>query len=132
MKVRYEFVNGEISEVEVDGSLCELLLELDRQEYNANHKETRRHCSLEALNLDEGLIASDEDVVAALLASEDRRRLYDAISKLTPDQQKLVHAIFFDEVSVSDYAKQCSVSQSAISQRKATAFRNLRKILTQP
>ncbi len=44
MKVKYEFVNGEVSEIKVDDSLGELLVEMDRQEYNINHKETRR-CS---------------------------------------------------------------------------------------
>ena len=45
MKIRYEFTNGEISEIEVDESLGELLVELDRQAYNNDHKETRRHTS---------------------------------------------------------------------------------------
>ena len=45
MKVRYEFVTGEFTEIEVDDSLGELLVDFDRQEYNNNHKETRRHVS---------------------------------------------------------------------------------------
>ena len=48
MKVRYEFANGEISEIEVDDNLGELLVDFDRQEYNNDHKETRRHISLDA------------------------------------------------------------------------------------
>ena len=50
MKVRYEFANGEISEIEVDDSLGELLLDFDRQEYNNDHKETRRHISLDGMD----------------------------------------------------------------------------------
>ncbi len=34
MKITYEFVTGEISEVEVDEGLGELLLDLDHQQYN--------------------------------------------------------------------------------------------------
>ena len=49
MKVRYEFVNGEISEIEVDDNLGELLVDFDRQEYNNDHKETRRHTSLDGM-----------------------------------------------------------------------------------
>lgn len=49
MKVRYEFVNGEISEIEVDDNLGELLVDFDRQEYNNDHKETRRHISLDGI-----------------------------------------------------------------------------------
>ena len=46
MKIRYEFVNGEVSEIEVDDSLGELLVDFDRQQYNNDHRETRRHVSL--------------------------------------------------------------------------------------
>ena len=34
MKIRYEFVNGEVSEIEVDEGLGELLVDFDRQQYN--------------------------------------------------------------------------------------------------
>ena len=66
MKVRYEFVTGEFTEIEVDDSLGELLVDFDRQEYNNNHKETRRHCSLDAYNLDDALFPSDVDVLRFL------------------------------------------------------------------
>ena len=49
MKITYEFVTGEISEVEVDESLGGMLLDLDRQQYNNDHKETRRHVSLDGI-----------------------------------------------------------------------------------
>ena len=50
MKITYEFVTGEISEVEVDESLGGMLLDLDRQQYNNDHKETRRHVSLDGMD----------------------------------------------------------------------------------
>ena len=37
MKITYEFVTGEISEVEVEESLGGMLLDLDRQQYNNDH-----------------------------------------------------------------------------------------------
>ena len=46
MKITYEFVTGEISGVEVDESLGGMLLDLDRQQYNNDQKETRRHSPL--------------------------------------------------------------------------------------
>ena len=49
MKISYEFVTGEISEVEVDESLGGMLLDLDRQQYNNDQKETRRHVSLDGM-----------------------------------------------------------------------------------
>lgn len=58
MKVRYEFVNGEWSEFEVEDSLGELLVELDRQEYNSGHKETRRHTSLDGMDYEGALFTA--------------------------------------------------------------------------
>ena len=55
MKIKYEFAN-ETVEVEVSEEWGSIVVDLDRQEYNANHRETRRHCSLEAYNLDDALI----------------------------------------------------------------------------
>ena len=43
MKTKYEFVNGEVVEIEVSEEWAEVLAELDRQEYNNDKKETRRH-----------------------------------------------------------------------------------------
>lgn len=52
MKIKYEFAN-ETVEIEVDEEWGNLLIDLNRQEYNNDHAETRRHCSLNALNLDD-------------------------------------------------------------------------------
>ena len=51
MKIRYVFVNGEVSEIEVEETLGGLLLELDRQEANNARAETRRHISLSELSM---------------------------------------------------------------------------------
>lgn len=88
MKIKYEFVTGAV-EVEVTDDWGTILVDLDRQEYNINHKETRRHCSLDAYNLDDTLFPSDVDVLRDILRAEDAERLYSAIAKLEPRQQKL-------------------------------------------
>lgn len=46
MKIQYKFVNETIS-IDVPDDWGEILIDLDRQEYNNDHKETRRHYSLE-------------------------------------------------------------------------------------
>ena len=60
MKIKYEFAT-ETVEIEVSEEWANILIDLDRQEYN-NHKETRRHCSLDAYNLDDSLLPSDADI----------------------------------------------------------------------
>ena len=47
MKIKYEFAT-ETVEIEVDETWGTVLVDLDRQEYNNDQSETRRHCSLEA------------------------------------------------------------------------------------
>ena len=45
MKVKYEFLTGEIVEVEVSNDIGEVSIELDREIYNSDQSETRRHTS---------------------------------------------------------------------------------------
>ena len=63
MKIKYEFVTGEISEVEVEDSLGELLVDMDRLEYNVNHKETRRHVLLSAIDPADRFLTAEENLL---------------------------------------------------------------------
>ena len=129
MKIKYEFVTGAV-EVEVTEDWGTILVDLDRQEYNINHKETRRHCSLDAYNQDDALLPSDEDVVRDILAAEDNQRLFEAIAHLDAEQQELVRAIFFRKMSVSEYAKRHVITQPAASQRKKADLKKLKEFLS--
>ena len=129
MKVKYEFVIGAV-EVEVTDDWGTILVDLDRQEYNVNHKETRRHCSLDAYNLDDALFPSDEDVLRDILTAEDNQRLFEAIAHLDGEQQELVRAIFFEKMSVSEYAKRHGITQPAASQRKKAVLKKLKNFLS--
>lgn len=128
MKIKYEFAT-ETVEIDIEEQWANIVLDLDRQEYNTEHKETRRHCSLEAFNLDDSLLPSDEDLVGDVIRNQENEWLYRAIEMITPEQQDLVKAIFFDGISVSDYAASHGVSQPAISQKKETAIKKLKKLL---
>ena len=83
MKIKYEFAT-ETVEVEVSEELGTVIVDLDRREYNINHKETRRHCSLDAFNLDDTLFPSDENVEAETETKDQYRRLYDAMAQKHP------------------------------------------------
>ena len=45
------------------------------------------------------------------------------------DQQAMIRAIYFDGVSVNDYAARMGVTQSAISHRLQTVKKKLKKLL---
>ena len=60
MKITYKFVTGEVTEVEVSEEIGAVIIDLDRQEYNNDHKETRRHYSLDG-KVYEGMDYAVED-----------------------------------------------------------------------
>ena len=126
MKIKYEFAT-ETVEIEVTEEWANILIDLDRQEYNIDHKETRRHCSLDALNLDETLLPSSEDVMQDVIAAEDRERLHLAIAELTPDQQELIRRIVFNNERVTDIAAEQGVSKAAITRRMNRIYASLKK-----
>ena len=128
MKIQYKFVNETIS-IDVPDDWGEILIDLDRQEYN--HKETRRHYSLEG-KVYEGMDYAVEDsgLEALFAGPTDEERLRTAIQQLTPDQQEMVQAIYFENVSVNDYAARMGVTQSAISHRLQTVKKKLKKLLS--
>ena len=95
MKVRYEFVNGEISEIEVDDNLGELLVDFDRQEYNNDHKETRRHISLDGMDYEGEAFLSHENTEEQVLNRADMACLLRTMEALTPAQRELVRRVYF-------------------------------------
>ena len=99
------------------------------QEYNNDHKETRRHCSLDAYNLDDAMLPSDEDVVRDILAAEERRHLYEAIGKLEPRQQKLIRQVYFEGRTFTSIAQEEGVDRTAVSKATRRAIRKLKKFL---
>lgn len=114
MKVRYEFVNGEISEIEVDDNLGELLVDFDRQEYNNDHKETRRHISLDGMDYEGELFLSSADTETEVFQREDLARLMKAMEALSPAQRELVRRVYFENEKISKIAREEGVSHVAI------------------
>ena len=129
MKITYEFVTGEVSEVEVDEHLGGMLLDLDRQQYNNDHKETRRHVSLDGMDYEGELFASAEDTAGEAERREDTARLLSAMEALSPAQQELVLKVYFNGRSCASIAAEEGVDKSAISHRLERIYKKLRKIL---
>lgn len=129
MKYTYHFVNGDSQEIEVTEAQYLILKDADRIEYNNNQTNTRRHISLDMAETDEGMQFADP---SSLPITESASRLHAAIEELRPDQQKLIRAIYFEHVSISNYAKQEGVSQPAVTQRLMTAKKKLKEIFLDP
>lgn len=125
MKIKYEFAT-ETVEIEVDETWGTVLVDLDRQEYNNDHAETRRHCSLDAFGENHTEVAFGEDSLVALLRRETTEAIEKALEQLKPAQRELIQALFFEGMSNEEYASRCGVTPGAISQRKATALKKLK------
>lgn len=128
MIIKYQFANGEVSEIEVDEKFNSLLIELDRKEYNINHKETRRHTSLANCNEDgQWLSTFDKDLSMLFEDESNEDKLQKAIEHLLPQQKELLKAIYYEGTSVNDYAKKEKVHQSAISHRLERIYKQIKK-----
>lgn len=128
MKVRYEFVNGEISEIEVDDNLGELLVDFDRQEYNNDHKETRRHTSLDGMEYEGEAFLSPENTEEQVLKRADMACLLRAMEALTPAQRELVRRVYFENEKISKIAREEGVSHVAIHDRLKRIYQKIHLI----
>ena len=130
-------LNMEISDTK-DGSMhiklhqstgIKEIIELNRIEYNDNHRETRRHVSLEAYDPYGALVKDDADPLQEVINKEEMNQLHHSISRLTPAQRKLLMKKFWDGMKQIDIAKEEGVSKMAITKRLQTIKRRLKKIL---
>ena len=90
----------------------------------------RRHYSLDSC-VYEGIVYASEDKNLTAIFETDSKfgRLTEAIKYLSDKQKSLIKAVYFDGMSVSDYAKHMGISQSAVSQQLKTIYKKLKKFL---
>ena len=129
MKIKYEFVNGDTREFEVEDSLGALLVDMDRQEYNVNHKETRRHVLLSAIDPADRYLAAETDLLQDLIDEEDHERLMTAIARLQPQQRALLYRVYWKGEKQKDIAAEDGVSESAITGRMKKIYAALKKFM---
>ena len=129
VKIMYRFADGHVEELEVEQGVAETIKELDRQEYNNNQKESRRHVTFDASEELAWLAVEDQRLARLLGGVTDEQMLYDAIGELNPKQQELIFSVFFKNISISEIARRSGVSQPAISQRVQAAINKLKKLL---
>ena len=129
MKIRYVFVNGEVSEIEVEEALGGLLLELDRQEANNTRSETRRHVSLSELSYEGSLFDAGIDVLEEVWARISAEALREALQKLPAAQRELIVQVYFQGRRPAEIARTEGVSRQSVSERLQRALKKLQKYL---
>lgn len=132
MKYTYEFSNEE-NTIEINEYWLDVLTNLDKTEWANQKKESRRHYHLEACIYDGIDFVDNNDKIEGMFKEPSKMDLlHIAISKLKPQQRDLINAIYFEGISVNDYAAQEGVKQNAISMRLARVKNNLKKFLEKP
>lgn len=129
MKYKYEFSDEE-NTIEINKYWSDVLVDLDKSESANQKKESRRHYHLEACKYDGIDFVDNNDKIEGMFKEPSQADLlHIAISKLKPKQRDLINAIYFEGISVNDYAALEGVDHSAISHRLQTAKNNLKKFL---
>lgn len=124
MKIKYTFADGIITEVEVAEEWGSVLIDLDRQEYNNNHKEKRRHYSLDAC-IYEGSEYAVNDKELERLTKDDGMadKLSAAIASLLPRQQMLIKQVFFEGKKYTEIARAEGLDPSSVRQATMRAVK---------
>ncbi len=102
--------------------------ECNKPTFNSHQRETRRHVSLDALDVDDNYIPGAEDVMPDF-SDEEYADLYDAIRKLKPQQQKLLKKVFWEEMKQIEIARSEGVYWTAIQNRLVRIYARLKKLL---
>ena len=127
MKIKYKFANESI-EIDVAEKWGDIVVELNRLEYNTNHAEIRRHTSLSSFAYeDRKHFADGTDLLADLIDSEVVSR---AMANLTERQQYLIRKIYLEGWKFTEIAAIEGVDESAIRHAVNRAKDRLKKVLS--
>ena len=128
MTYDYHFNNETIS-IDIPDNDYEVLIEMDRLEYNTNHKETRRHMSLEACDQDDNRLPSNMDLEETCIQRMEIDALQCAMDSLLPEQRELIRKVFFENQKITSLARAQGVNESAIRDRLSRIYKKLRIFL---
>ena len=131
MKITYNFVDGEVIEIEVDDEMATIILEFDRLEYNNNQTETRRHVSIEMFD-DKSPELSDAKkpeyiMIGSLTLDVHDERLNYALNTLTAAQRDLIEHIYFKGMKAREYAALIGRKENTISVTHDRALKRIEK-----
>ena len=132
MKIKYEFVTGETVVVEVTEEVGNIIVDLDRIEYNNEKKETRRHCTLSTLG-DEGnwLIDPQSDFTVdqrEYPLGLDADTWQYALKILSKRQREVFVAVYEKGYKVKEYAELSGMTPDTISVHLQRARKKIKKV----
>lgn len=127
MKIKYEFINGERTEIEVDETLGTFILDSRRIEENLERKE-RYHCYSSDAAWEGEDYADPDTPETLLLAKENGNAFFEAFSQLTLLQQQRLRAIVAGK-TVMDIARDEGKDYKTVYESVEAARKKLKKFL---
>lgn len=130
MKYNYKFATG-TETIEVNEKWAEILNELDNEDFNNWHKETRRSESLNEIGswIKDPRCEIETMFKEPTLCETMLSKLPKALEMMKPSQRKIIAYYYFDHKNQTEIATVLGITQGAVSQRLATAEKNLKEIL---
>ena len=134
-KYKYSFATEEV-EISISIDWEKILSEMDREEYNIDHKETRRKVSMDDLYEGEWFASSKDDpfemIEERICREKMEERLKLITESLTDEQKELIFQYGILKKAVGKIAEEENVSQSAISWRLSRLRKKIEKLLKRP
>ena len=123
MKIKYEFVDGTVSEVEVSTEIGSVIIESRRAEHAADER-FRYHCpySTNALSYEGIEYTEPTDFVQLMEIAEDNKKMYAAFNRLSDIQRRrllmLAQGLSLREIARQEGVDYRTVWESVESARK--------------
>ena len=129
--IRIKDYYGKYQEVPVDDALYDEWIKLENENQRIYRKEVYHRSGVPLEQADSmGEIGQMEDLLQRLIRRERNERLYDAISRLTPTQQRRV-MMFMDDMSYVEIARREGTKFAPVYRSLQAAFRKLRDLMAE-
>ena len=131
MKIEYRFVTGEKVTAEISDKFKDVVIKLDKEEYNCNRKETRRHKSLSLSDKSIENMSISSDICDDVFKNIDKEKLHKAISLLKPDEQELLHNLYLNDkpITQKEYANILHINEKSVQEKSRRIRKKLKKFL---
>lgn len=127
-------------------SLHGMLMEVSQKDYTDFYKSKRRQKYMDERSVENGdfsynmlttddfngediLVDTSQDISDAVIHKIMLDKLSDSLVRLSDDEQKLIHEIFYDGLSERTLAEKYGISQVAIHKRKIRILEKLKKAM---
>ena len=129
--IRIKDYYGKYQEVPVDDALYDEWIKLENENQRIYRKEVYHRSGGPLEQADSmGEIGQMEDLLERLIRRERNERRYDAISRLTPTQQRRV-MMFMDDMSYVEIARREGTKFAPVYRSLQAAFRKLRDLMAE-